>query len=332
MADEDDDNQGKPDVFKMDREDKLQYLYQVFTHYDKDKSGAIDKEELFKALKFMQIKISRQVTHKLLEEMDEDRSGTVDIEEFLKFFDRVTKFNDMRAVVNRQGAVKKMKDRVMAVYLLAIVIFTFFVVLIYVKSEQKGQELLVTLILACSLFVISFGYIVVFPLAQTTLRGWLAPPVPKEWTDAKKRNAPDPEEGHGVDTSDDRRDRVITDLVAEVPDAGDEDGEVRVTWRRQREDQVRGGITFELPGMVEGRSEMRSIMGRSEGKSHVSRTQQSETSMSQSQSQGQTLALTTTGGEDDDDEERPYRYAQQEIGEATRPFFNPWSQTKARIY
>ena len=31
----------------------------------------------------------------------------------------------------------------------------------YVKSEQKGQELLVTLILACSLFVISFGYIVV---------------------------------------------------------------------------------------------------------------------------------------------------------------------------
>jgi hypothetical protein len=330
MGDEEDDK-GKPDVFKMDREDKLQYLYQVFTHYDKDKSGAIDKEELFKALKFMQIKISRQVTHKLLEEMDEDRSGTVDIEEFLKFFDRVTKFNDMRAVVNRQGAVKKMKDRVMAVYLLAIVIFTFFVVLIYVKSEQKGQELLVTLILACSLFVISFGYIVVFPLAQTTLRGWLAPPVPKEWTDAKKRNAPDVEAAGGVETTEPGRDRIVTDLVAEVPDVGEFEEEVRVTWRRQKEDQVRGGITFELPGMVEGRSEMRSIMGRSEqGKSHVSRTQQSETSMSQSQTQ--TLALTGTGGEDDDDEERPYRYNQQEIGEATRPFFNPWSQTKARIY
>ena len=60
---------------------------------------------------------------------------------FLKFFDRVNKFNDMRAVVNRQGAVRKMKDRVMAVYLIAIVIFAFFMVLMYARPANRSKAL-----------------------------------------------------------------------------------------------------------------------------------------------------------------------------------------------
>merc|ERR1719238_756675 len=152
---DDDEENNRPDVFKMAREDKLQYQYQVFTHYDKDKSGNIDKDELFKAMRFMKMNISRGVCNRLIAEMDEDQSGEVDIEEFLKFFDRVEKYNDMRSIISKNGAVGRMKQKVMALYLVVILVFTFFVVLMYITAEPKTPELGVSLGLVLSLLICS---------------------------------------------------------------------------------------------------------------------------------------------------------------------------------
>merc|ERR1719421_1954501 len=138
----------------------------------------------------MGIQVSRKVCNVLIEDMDVDRSGTVDLEEFAGFFDRIQSFNNMKEVLAKKGAMGKIKDYVLSVYLLAMLAFTFFVLYGYINSgttEERTQEHFFLVLLTVGLFIASFVYVVALPLLQLTVRKWVAPPIPAEWSNDKNR-------------------------------------------------------------------------------------------------------------------------------------------------
>merc|ERR1719198_189970 len=77
---------------KMAKAEKQTYLTRVFEKFDKDRSGSIDVDELYRALKFMDVPCTRTVCNALIADMDEDKSGTIDLDEFVQFFERLKNF------------------------------------------------------------------------------------------------------------------------------------------------------------------------------------------------------------------------------------------------
>lgn len=61
-------------------------LRRAFSHYDKDKSGTIDMQELKTIFEELGEKIPEERLKKIMELVDRDKSGSIDIDEFLDAF------------------------------------------------------------------------------------------------------------------------------------------------------------------------------------------------------------------------------------------------------
>merc|ERR1719453_747951 len=127
----------KPEEFKkLKGYQKQYYLTRVFERFDKDRSGSIDTEELYRALKYMELNIGRSVCTALLADMDEDKSGTVDLDEFVRFFDRLQSFEGMQEAADRKRKVTGFRSKVMSMYLICLLLLTFYVSYSYVLTPN----------------------------------------------------------------------------------------------------------------------------------------------------------------------------------------------------
>ena len=59
-------------------------IQETFNEFDKDSSGAIDKDEFANAMQALGLQQSRESLDKIFEEYDEDNSGEIELEEFSK--------------------------------------------------------------------------------------------------------------------------------------------------------------------------------------------------------------------------------------------------------
>lgn len=325
-----------PKLFSMPREERATYLAKVFAEFDYDESGTIEHNELYAAMEYMGIQVSRKVCDVLIEDMDVDRSGTVDLEEFAGFFDRIQSFNNMKEVLAKKGAMGKIKDYVLSGYLLAMLAFTFFVLYGYINSgttEERTQEHFFLVLLTVGLFIASFVYVVALPLLQLTVRKWVAPPIPAEWSNDKNRQRVMAETGLSADGS------PVVDIVEDL--AVEEVAEQPISWRKHKQafpaitDEQNMPIAWDVPGAIPDKS-------RSDfGTSARSMPALEDTSQQMSATKGSlqvSLAETTPVMAFDEEEayndyERPYHYDRKVVGsEVLRPHFNPWTLKKARVY
>jgi hypothetical protein len=328
---EDDEDGHAFDIYKLSRDERMQHLYEVFTKHDKDRSGELDTDEMYDILRELGIKLSKRVCKSMLIEMDADGTGTVDMEEFVQFFDRVQSFNDVQEIIKRKGAIGKIKEQVMGLYMIVILVFTFFVVLNYVKSKDKTQESLITVILSFGLLSASFFYIVLLPLVQLTLRGWVKPPLPANWDPKHQRKRPPPGEPQPIE---------VIDAVVMERQEDEETGTYapKVTWRRKLEPlqaTLSDGSAWEtrpawesstLPGMVEA-SPPRPVTA-----DPVAPT--SSPTFTRTRGIGDSLHVQEIDDMPLQDPDGPYNYDHLNIPDvmALKPSFNPWSSSRARIY
>jgi len=313
------------DIYKLSREERMKYLYSVFIKYDADHSGELDNDEMYKILNELGVNISRRVCRKMLKDMDTDQTGTVDMEEFVQFFDRVQSFQDMKAIVAQKNSMSKIKEQVMGVYMLVIILFFFGVCLNYVQSSERTTEMLVTVIMAFSLLLGSFLYIVIFPLLQLTLRAWVRPPLS---ADLDPRNQRKP--GRTNSSPDDQTQVVELAVVErdEEAETAPAAGPKAATWRRKliEQESLGDGSTWgtaALPGMVEASPPRPPTAG-----THVQ-----DMSCNRS-THVQDMEEEVPSAYGDDGPYKPYNYDHLNFPDTVvlRSSFNPWSSTRARIY
>jgi hypothetical protein len=313
----------------------MKYLYSVFIKYDADHSGELDNDEMYKILNELGVNISRRVCGKMLKDMDTDQTGTVDMEEFVQFFDRVQSFQDMKAIVTQKNSMSKIKEQVMGVYMLVIILFFFGVCLNYVQSSERTKEMLVTVIMAFSLLLGSFLYIVIFPLLQLTLRAWVRPPLS---ADLDPRNQRKP--GRTNSSPDDQTQVVELAVVErdEEAETAPAAGPKAATWRRRLIEQESLGDastwgTAALPGMVEASPPRPPTAGTPVAPPALSpgftRTRNTGDS-----THVQDMEEEVPSAYGDDGPYKPYNYDHLNFPDIVvlRPSFNPWSSTRARIY
>ena len=65
-------------------EDELNQLKEVFQGFDEDGNGYIDKEELLKGLKKLNIPATKEDVEEMINEADENSDGQLSIEEFIQ--------------------------------------------------------------------------------------------------------------------------------------------------------------------------------------------------------------------------------------------------------
>jgi hypothetical protein len=273
----------------------------------------------------------------MIKNMDTDRSGTVDLEEFCMFFDRVQSFNDMKEVLKKQSEMGKMKENVMAVYLLGMLVFAFMTLLGYVNSPSKTQEHFFLVLLAAALFGASFMYIVLLPLTQLTVRKWVKPPVPEEWKQARAQVVQVNKLAHDVPIE-----------IVEVPMEATFDDVEKISWRPKKAhlhaltDQQAAPIAWDVPGAISDKGYSTGF--GTTGSMALEDSQMSSTArrsmMASNATMNQTPVMPFDAEEDEEEQQdeedlydRPYRYDQRSIGSGNlRPHFSPWTIKKARVY
>jgi len=72
---------------------ELSLYEQMFSHYDKDKSGTIDSNELRGLLSELGRNVSDEDMALLMKELDRDGNGLIEFSEFLQGMDRLNQFN-----------------------------------------------------------------------------------------------------------------------------------------------------------------------------------------------------------------------------------------------
>jgi hypothetical protein len=97
-----------PDEFlKLITPMEFEEMVALFTRFDSNKSGTIDKHETKKILHFLGMDSSLERAEELLDIVDADKSGEIDFDEFCKFIvmikrgdERLTKFGSMLDKLN----------------------------------------------------------------------------------------------------------------------------------------------------------------------------------------------------------------------------------------
>jgi hypothetical protein len=304
---------------------------------------------MYKILNELGVNISRRVCGKMLKDMDTDQTGTVDMEEFVQFFDRVQSFQDMKAIVTQKNSMSKIKEQVMGVYMLVIILFFFGVCLNYVQSSERTKEMLVTVIMAFSLLLGSFLYIVIFPLLQLTLRAWVRPPLsadldPRNQRKPGRTNSSPDDQTQVVELAVVERDEEAETAPAAAPKAEARGGGGSGSWRRRLEvlpESLGDGSTWgtaALPGMVEAEKPPRPPTAGTQvppvapvapSPGHFTRTRNTGDS-----THVQDMEEEVPSAYGDDGPYKPYNYDHLNFPDTVvlRPSFNPWSSTRARIY
>jgi calmodulin len=80
-------------TFKMEKvlaipEEKRQEYKEAFDMFDKDGSGMISVEEIYRVMKNMGNEMTRDEIKEMISDLDEDGSGEIDFEEFITFMQR----------------------------------------------------------------------------------------------------------------------------------------------------------------------------------------------------------------------------------------------------
>ena len=91
----------------------------VFSIFDRDGNGTIDKKELRKALRTLGFKDKKKYVKKLISEMDSDGDGVIDAREFLLNCPQILRDGIREALTDGDGQIVSMKERTESVHALS---------------------------------------------------------------------------------------------------------------------------------------------------------------------------------------------------------------------